>query len=68
MCESIVNQLLHAPMTELKRGTATASRRNLVEAVQRLFKLEVEGKAETAREPGEHDDAAPPADGRGRAE
>ncbi len=67
MCESIVSQLLHAPLTELKRdGEGEAG--NLVEAVQRLFKLEVEGKGEgePARKPGEPDEAALfPAEGRG---
>ena len=42
MCESIVNQLLHAPLTELKRSQQGRRRRALVHAVQRLFKLDVE--------------------------
>jgi glutamyl-tRNA reductase len=42
MCESIVNQLLHAPLTELKRGQQEGNGADLVHAVQRLFKLDVE--------------------------
>jgi glutamyl-tRNA reductase len=58
MCESIVNQLLHAPLTELKRGDDGGDSGKLVEAVQRLFKLEVDGKPGPAREPLEQEDAA----------
>jgi glutamyl-tRNA reductase len=42
MCEAIVNQLLHAPLTELKRGQHDGDGGELVQAVQRLFRLEVE--------------------------
>ena len=45
MCDAIVNQLLHAPMTELKRGQESPDGAKLVEAVQRLFQLEVAGEA-----------------------
>jgi glutamyl-tRNA reductase len=42
MCESIVNQLLHAPLTELKQdGAGEEGGPKLVEAVRRLFRLEV---------------------------
>ncbi|MFI5306712.1 MAG: glutamyl-tRNA reductase, partial [Polyangiales bacterium] len=65
MCESIVGQLLHAPLTELKRGEAEGEGK-LVEAVQRLFKLELGGEPAGARQPGEQDDAAlAPAESRG---
>jgi glutamyl-tRNA reductase len=45
MCESIVNQLLHAPLTELKQDSAADGGPKLVEAVRRLFRLEVQGSA-----------------------
>jgi glutamyl-tRNA reductase len=44
MCEGIVNQLLHAPLTELKQSTSERPQPDspkLVEAVRRLFRLEV---------------------------
>jgi len=44
MCDGIVNQLLHAPLTELKQSTGQeqdAAGPKLVEAVRRLFRLEV---------------------------
>jgi glutamyl-tRNA reductase len=41
MCDAIVGQLLHAPLTELKRGHERDDGSALVEAVQRLFKLEI---------------------------
>ena len=74
MCESIVGQLLHAPLTELKRGAESEDGPRLVEAVQRLFKLEVAGAAASsgaapalrgaAPTPREQDDAGlQPADG-----
>jgi glutamyl-tRNA reductase len=40
MCDSIVNQLLHAPLTELKRSQKDGDGAALVHAVQRLFKLD----------------------------
>ncbi len=65
MCESIVGQLLHAPLTELKRGAEAEDGQKLVEAVQRLFKLEVAAAASTP--PREQKDAGlQPADGRRR--
>ena len=57
MCESIVNQLLHAPLTELKRSHKEGDAA-LVHAVQRLFKLDVEQTAA----PKTQNDAALPAD------
>jgi len=42
LCESIVNQLLHRPLTELKRGSEAGNGQELVEAVQRLFGLAVD--------------------------
>ena len=41
------SQLLHAPLTELKRGSESPDGAKLVEAVQRLFKLEVAGRQPT---------------------
>jgi glutamyl-tRNA reductase len=61
MCESIVNQLLHTPLTELKRGQQDGEGGDLVRAVQRLFKLEVE-QTEPAKR-AEEDAALQPADG-----
>jgi glutamyl-tRNA reductase len=66
MCESIVGQLLHAPLTELKRGNELGDSDKLVETVQRLFKLDV---ADNTANHGavEKDEAAlAPAEGRGR--
>jgi glutamyl-tRNA reductase len=48
MCEAIVNQLLHAPLTELKRGQHAGDGGELVQAVQRLFRLEVDQAASLA--------------------
>ncbi len=48
MCEGIVNQLLHAPLTELKQSTSerpAADSPKLVDAVRRLFRLEVSESA-----------------------
>jgi glutamyl-tRNA reductase len=45
MCESIVNQLLHAPLTELKQDGQGEGGPKLVEAVRRLFRLEVQTQA-----------------------
>lgn len=42
MLDGIVGQLLHAPLTELKRGHERDDGSALVEAVQRLFKLEIQ--------------------------
>jgi glutamyl-tRNA reductase len=71
MCESIVNQLLHAPLTELKRGSESEDGSNLVAAVQRLFKLELKapggpGSAEPSAEPNPQGSELAPADGSGR--
>jgi glutamyl-tRNA reductase len=48
MCESIVNQLLHTPLTELKRSRDQEDGARLVETVQRLFGLEV-GQADATQ-------------------
>jgi glutamyl-tRNA reductase len=40
MCEAMVNKLLHQPLTELKHSQSSHDGSALVEAVQRLFKLE----------------------------
>ncbi len=55
MCQSIVNQLLHQPLTELKQGQQDDNGPRLVEAVQRLFSLEVDGPPQ-----GDKQDAAEP--------
>ncbi len=63
LCDSIVAQLLHAPVTELKNASETADAAKLVELVQRLFRLEIHDggsvrtdaaapEAEFARDPG----------------
>jgi glutamyl-tRNA reductase len=67
MCESIVNQLLHTPLTELKRGQQQGEGTDLVVAVQRLFKLEVDQavQADPAKR-SEEDAALQPADGSAR--
>ncbi len=41
MCEAIVGQLLHKPLSELKRSQDTSDGATLVAAVQKLFELEV---------------------------
>jgi glutamyl-tRNA reductase len=66
MCESIVNQLLHAPLTELKRGNETEDGSNLVAAVQRLFKLEVKSAASADAATVDEDAELAPADGPSR--
>jgi glutamyl-tRNA reductase len=70
MCDAIVNQLLHAPTTELKRGQESPDGAKLVEAVQRLFQLEVAGDAGARSEQlsrGDQEDAGlARADGPGR--
>jgi glutamyl-tRNA reductase len=53
MCESIVNQLLHAPLTELKRGHQDGDGTGYVQAVQRLFRLEVEAALPAKRAEGD---------------
>jgi glutamyl-tRNA reductase len=40
MCEAMVNKLLHQPLTELKQSQSRHDGASLVEAVQRLFRLE----------------------------
>jgi glutamyl-tRNA reductase len=40
MCEAMVNKLLHQPLTELKQSQSSHDGASLVEAVQRLFRLE----------------------------
>lgn len=57
MCDAMTNQLLHGPLTELK----AASDAEMVEAVQRLFRLDVDS-------PGGEDAPARPAGSTGAAE
>jgi glutamyl-tRNA reductase len=66
MCEGIVGQLLHAPLTELKRGHQDDDGSQLIETVQRLFKLEVHTKRAAAPTPAQ-DDARGPAEARAGA-
>jgi glutamyl-tRNA reductase len=40
MCEAMANKLLHQPLTELKQSQGSQDGSALVEAVQRLFRLE----------------------------
>lgn len=46
MCEAMANQLLHAPLTELKRSEDS----DVVEAVQRLFRLSLPGDEKRTNE------------------
>ncbi|MGD8860762.1 MAG: glutamyl-tRNA reductase [Myxococcales bacterium] len=69
MCESIVNQLLHKPLTELKRGQLGEDGPPLTSAVQRLFGLELDdgednAAAKNARAAREGEGALAPAGGR----
>jgi glutamyl-tRNA reductase len=48
MCEAMVNKLLHQPLTELKQSQSSHDGSQLVEAVQRLFKLEDKVKLSSA--------------------
>jgi len=48
MCEAMANKLLHQPLTELKQSQSTHEGSALVEAVQRLFKLEEQIKQTAA--------------------
>jgi glutamyl-tRNA reductase len=41
MCEAIVGQLLHKPLSQLKQSQESGESRDLVSAVQQLFALEV---------------------------
>lgn len=65
LCDGIVAQLLHAPVTELKRVGETEDAAKLVEFVQRLFRLDVDAQAETRVAPSESDAELSP-DGGGR--
>jgi hypothetical protein len=56
---------LHAPLTELKRGSDAEDGQKLVEAVQRLFKLEVE-QTSVAAAPRQEDAELAQADSQGR--
>jgi glutamyl-tRNA reductase len=40
MCEAMANKLLHQPLTELKQSQSSQEGATLVEAVQRLFRLD----------------------------
>jgi glutamyl-tRNA reductase len=40
MCDAMANKLLHAPLTELKQGEGSGDGAVLVQAVQRLFRLD----------------------------
>jgi glutamyl-tRNA reductase len=45
MCEAMANKLLHGPLTELKQSQTSQDGAALVEAVQRLFRLEASAPA-----------------------
>jgi glutamyl-tRNA reductase len=49
MCEAMANKLLHGPLTELKQSQSGHDGAALVEAVQRLFRLEQASEAATER-------------------
>jgi glutamyl-tRNA reductase len=48
MCEAMANKLLHQPLTELKQSQSSHDGSALVEAVQRLFKLEEQVRQSSA--------------------
>jgi glutamyl-tRNA reductase len=41
MCDAVVNKLLHAPLTELKRSSRDGDEAATIEVTQRLFQLEI---------------------------
>jgi glutamyl-tRNA reductase len=49
MCEAMANKLLHGPLTELKQSQSSNDGPALVEAVQRLFRLEQPSEAGPSR-------------------
>ena len=55
LCDSIVAQLLHAPITELKRAGEDQEGAQLVEFVQRLFRLDVDATSGTRDAPTDSD-------------
>ncbi|MDH5676322.1 MAG: glutamyl-tRNA reductase [Myxococcales bacterium] len=61
LCESIVNQLLHAPLTRLKQDSSSGEPGDgmaLVEAVQELFALDVDTPGRAAPDPSKSRAAA----------
>ncbi|HEX7478205.1 MAG TPA: glutamyl-tRNA reductase [Polyangiales bacterium] len=71
MCEAMANKLLHQPLTALKQNQTGHDGVELVEAVQRLFLLQVDPSARPSGQPSAvHDStlaaaASSPADGAG---
>jgi glutamyl-tRNA reductase len=53
MCDAIVSQLLHAPLTELKRSSEEADGARLLEAAQKLFRLSIDPQEAPAQQPDE---------------
>ena len=53
MCNAIVNQLLHGPLTELKNSADGPDATRMVDTVQRLFALEVDDPEHTATDEDE---------------
>jgi glutamyl-tRNA reductase len=51
MCEAMANKLLHGPLTELKSSQSTGDGALLVEAVQKLFRLDEAGASEPSLRP-----------------
>jgi len=50
MCDAMVSKLLHKPLMELKRSGDQSDETRLIEAVQQLFKLEIDAAAGASRE------------------
>jgi glutamyl-tRNA reductase len=63
LSDAIVNQLLHAPMVELKRANDTEDGAKLMQAVQRLFRLQIPSQPPPAAEAPEGAELAKPKPG-----
>jgi glutamyl-tRNA reductase len=64
LCDAIAAQLLHAPITELKRVGETDDAAKLVEFVQRLFRLDIEAVADVRHTSGADAELSPDTGGR----
>jgi hypothetical protein len=60
MADAIANKLLHAPLTELKKGGTDGDGAQLVAAVRRLFDLEAQGATSNGDTPAEEPTAETP--------
>ncbi|MEM7138836.1 MAG: glutamyl-tRNA reductase [Myxococcota bacterium] len=59
MARSLINKLLHQPMTQLKAGAAEPDGSYLIDAVRRLFDLQDQVASEPAPEPESSGEATP---------